>query len=252
MDGAASYGAVPDAVTGSCQGNGDCYVLAVSAPTVRPTPHWDASFREDIAPTAQGQSKAWVLHVGASYQDVPRNNAFYPFIEALLHHGVTGGCSASDYCSLLPNTRDQMSVFVLTAREGASYSPPACVPGSEVFLDVPASSPFCRWIEELARRRVVGGCGGSNYCPSSPVTREQMAVFVLRTLDPALVPPACATPMFTDVPASSPFCRWIEELARRGVVSGCGGGDYCPGSIVTREQAAVFLSVTFGLSVCGP
>jgi hypothetical protein len=31
--------------------------------------------------------------------------------------------------------------------------------------------------------------------------------------------------MFADVPLSS-FCRWIE-LARRGVVSGCGGGNCC-------------------------
>ena len=58
--------------------------------------------------------------------------------------------------------------------------------------------------------------------------------------------------MFTDVPPSSPFCRWVEELARRGVVSGCGGGAYCPGAAVTREQMAVFLSVTFGLTLYGP
>jgi hypothetical protein len=43
-----------------------------------------------------------------------------------------------------------------------------------------------------------------------------MAVFVLRTLEPALSPPACTTPMYNDVPATSGFCRWIEELTRRG------------------------------------
>jgi len=77
-------------------------------------------------------------------------------------------------------------------------------------------------------------------------------VFVLRTLDPALTPPACSTPVFSDVPASSPFCRWIEELARRGIVSGCGGGNYCPTAPVTREQMSVFLGVTFGLTLYGP
>ena len=102
-------------------------------------------------------------------------------------------------------------------------------------------------MEELTRRGVTGGCGGPNYCPSAAVSRDQMAVFVLRTLDPALSPPACTTPMFTDVPASSPFCRWVEELARRGVTSGCGGGNYCPSAPITREQMAVFLSVAFGL-----
>jgi hypothetical protein len=121
-----------------------------------------------------------------------------------------------------------------------------------MFNDVPASSPFCRWIEELARRGVAGGCGGGAFCPGSAVTREQMAVVVLRTLDPALSPPACTTPVYPDVPASSPFCRWIEELTRRGVVTGCGGGNYCPIAPVTREQMGVFIGVTFGLTLYGP
>ena len=99
---------------------------------------------------------------------------------------------------------------------------------------------------------MVGGCGGRTYCPTDPVTREQMAVFVLRTLDPALLPPSCGTPVFDDVPASSPFCRWIEELARRGVVAGCGGRSYCPADAVTREQMGVFLGATFGLTLYGP
>ena len=144
-----------------------------------------------------------------------------------------------------------MAVFVLVAKESAAYLPPAC--GTPVFNDVPASSGFCRWIEELARRGVVAGCGGGNYCPSADVTREQMAVFVLTSKEgPAYTPAACgATPMFADVPASNPFCRWIEELARRQVVSGCGGGNYCPTASVTREQMGVFLSQTFGLTLYG-
>jgi hypothetical protein len=127
------------------------------------------------------------------------------------------------------------------------------VGGSEQFADVPASSPFCRWIEELANRGVVSGCGGGNYCPTDPVTREQMAIFVLVTLDPTLNPPPCVagSEEFADVPASSVFCRWIEELFDRGVVSGCGGGNYCPAAPVSREQMSVFLSVTFDLVLYG-
>ena len=125
-----------------------------------------------------------------------------------------------------------------------------------MFADVPASSPFCRWIEELERRGVVAGCGGGNYCPTNPVQRDQMAVFVLRTLDPTLVPPNCVagSETFADVPASSPFCRWGEELLRRGVVAGCQAGppaQYCPFDPVTREQMGVFISVTFGLTLYG-
>ena len=44
----------------------------------------------------------------------------------------------------------------------------------------------------------------------------------------------------------------LEELARRGVVGGCGGGRYCPAALVTREQMAVFLTAGFGLTLYGP
>jgi hypothetical protein len=57
--------------------------------------------------------------------------------------------------------------------------------------------------------------------------------------------------MFNDVPFDNAFCRWIEELARRGVVAGCGGGAYCPLDPVTREQMGVFLTQTFSLTLYG-
>ena len=117
---------------------------------------------------------------------------------------------------------------------------------------MPETSPFCRFIEELAHRGVVGGCAPNQYCGGSPVTREQMAVFVLRTLDPTLDPPACAPPnIFNDMPETSPFCRWVEELANRGIVTGCAPGQYCGSAPVTREQMGVFLSATFGLTLYG-
>jgi hypothetical protein len=85
------------------------------------------------------------------------------------------------------------------------------------------------------------------------VTREQLAVYLLATLEgTGYTPPACGVPAFSDVPASSGFCRWIEELRRRGVVTGCGGSLYCPTSVVGRDQMTVFLTVTFGLTLYGP
>jgi hypothetical protein len=215
----------------------------------RPAQHWDSTALETVAPTSN--TKNWVLHVGDSFTDVVGTSPFYRFVETIFHKGVTGGCGANVYCPGSSTSREQMAVFVLVSKEGAGYTPPACVPPN-LFTDVPETSPFCRYIEELFNRGVVTGCGPSLYCPTTAVSRETMAVFALRTLDPALNPPACPTPsMFGDVPASSPFCRWIEELARRGVVTGCGGGNYCPADPVTREQMGVFLTGTFSLTLYG-
>jgi hypothetical protein len=246
-DAVGSYGSVPAGGTQACI---DCYAVSVAAPAGRPVQHWDARATEVINPGDDGHV-TWTLHVGESFSDVPRSSPFYRFVETLLHRGVTAGCGGPSYCPGSSTTRAQMAPFLLVAQAGAGYAPRDCFT-TPLFADVPMDHLFCRWIEELARRGVTGGCGGGNYCPDDAVSREQMAVFVLRTLDPTLNPPACATPVFSDVPASSPFCRWIEELARRGIVSGCGGGNYCPTQPVTREQMAVFLTGTFGLTLYGP
>jgi len=242
----ANYGTVPDGATVPCTGT--CITGALLG--TRPAGHVDVSVRERILPDALGQDQRWILHVGGSFTDVPPASGFYRFVETLLHRGVTGGCGAAAYCPAAATTREQMAVFALIAKEGPTYLPPACG-ATPMFADVPPASGFCRWIEELARRGVVGGCGGGNYCPSHAVTRDSMSIFVLRTLDPTLAPPACGAPVFADVPASNPFCRWIEELARRGIVSGCGGGNYCPAALVTREQMGVFIGVTFNLTLYG-
>jgi uncharacterized repeat protein (TIGR01451 family) len=249
-DAAADYGTLAAGGSTSCTATGNCYSVSNST-AARPSTHWDSTADEALNPPATGP-KTWTLHIGASFADVPASNIFYRFIETMLHHEVTGGCTATDYCPVSATTREQMAVFVLVSREGPGYSPAACG-AVTIFSDVPASSPFCRWIEELARRQVVAGCGPGLYCPTFAVSREQMSVFVLRTLDPAINPPACVAgaEMFADVPATSPFCRWIEELANRGVVTGCGGGNYCPISDVSREQMSVFLSVTFSLALYG-
>jgi hypothetical protein len=248
QDAVGSYGTIPDGVTAVCT---NCYQVAIGYGGTRPTQHWHATLTETLSPAALGRTKPWALHVGGSFTDVPGGSPYFRFVETIFHAEVTGGCAAGLYCPGALTTREQMAAFVLLAKQGPGYTPPACSPPN-TFADVPETSIFCDVIEELARRGVVGGCGGGLYCPTAAVPREQMPVFALLTLDPALNPPACGTPMFADVPASSPYCRWIEELARRGVVGGCGGGLYCPTAPVTREQMAVFVSGTFGLTLYGP
>ncbi len=112
------------------------------------------------------------------------------------------------------------------------------------FADVPVSSPFHDDIIAIATDGITGGCGGSDYCPTLPVRRDQMAAFLLKAEHgSAYTPPACAG-IFTDVPCPSPFADWIEQLSAEGVTSGCGTGVYCPSQSVTRAQMAVFLLKT--------
>jgi hypothetical protein len=110
------------------------------------------------------------------------------------------------------------------------------------FIDASSAGTFEPFIAKLSANGVTAGCGGNNFCTNSPITRAQMAVFLLvgkRGL--CYSPPPATGTVFGDVPLGSFAASFIEALAANGVTTGCGGGNYCPGSYVTRDQMAVFL-----------
>lgn len=51
-------------------------------------------------------------------------------------------------------------------------------PATATFLNVPTTSPQFKFVEALVAAGITAGCGGGNYCPTLPVTRGQMAVFL--------------------------------------------------------------------------
>jgi len=111
------------------------------------------------------------------------------------------------------------------------------------FLDVPAGNQFHDDIVRLVASEVTVGVGGGLYGVNDPVKRQSMAVFVLKAEHGiCYTPPPCTPPgVFADVPCPSPFADWIEAMAAEGITGGCGGGNFCPGNTVRRDQMAPFL-----------
>jgi S-layer homology domain len=180
------------------------------------------------------------------FYDVPQSNPFHDAIHTIAADGVSAGCGNGDFCPNASVSRAQMAVFLLKAKHGASYAPPAAT--GRVFSDVPAGSFAASWIEELAAEAISSGCGGGSFCPTESVTRAQMAVFLLKALEGAsYAPPPASGSVFSDVPAKAFAASWIEDLAARGITAGCGVGKYCPTSPSARGQMAVFLVRTFSL-----
>ena len=56
------------------------------------------------------------------------------------------------------------------------------MPPAPTFADVPDSDPFYPFIEALAASGITGGCGTGIFCPSAPLKRGQMAVFLSKAL----------------------------------------------------------------------
>jgi hypothetical protein len=133
-----------------------------------------------------------------------------------------------------PPTGPEFNAFMLITTTLGPYN----------FYDVPPSSPYYPFVYLIAKNGITAGCGTGYFCPNDPVTRAQMAVFLLRgEHGSAYAPPACTPPgAFGDVPCPSGFAvNWIEQLHNEGITGGCGGGNYCPNDAATRAQMAVFL-----------
>jgi hypothetical protein len=114
------------------------------------------------------------------FSDVATSFWAASWIEQLYQDGLTTGCSTNPlrYCPSDTVSRAEMAVFLLRAKHGAAYQPP---PATGVFGDVPVNYWAAPWIEQLAEEGITTGCGGGSYCPTNPVTRWQMALFLVRT-----------------------------------------------------------------------
>ena len=190
--------------------------------------------------------------VRPTFDDVACSSSQRSYIEALVREGITSGCSTSPprYCPDASITRAQMAVFIIRAMGETPYNKP-----TPTFTDVPASHSAYGYIERMYALGITGGCSTSpmRYCPDSPVTRSQMAVFLCRATQQAPLIPG--SPTFADVPSSASFYGYVERLADAAswggtaVTSGCAVGPprlYCPYSPVTRGQMAVFLMRAYG------
>jgi hypothetical protein len=110
------------------------------------------------------------------FNDVPTDHWAAAWIKQLNADGITGGCGDGNFCPNQVVNRAQLAVMLLRAEHGNDYTPPAA---SGLFNDVPADHWAAPWIEQLVAEGLTGGCGNNNFCPNQPVTRAQMAVFLV-------------------------------------------------------------------------
>ncbi len=175
-----------------------------------------------------------------TFADVTPNAYYFDAVNLLAGKHITSGCATNAYCPGQIITRDQMAVFIVRSIYGSDNFPISPV---QHFTDVSPSTFGYQWIQKMYELGITTGCGnGTTYCPTSQVTRDQMAVFIIRarygsgtafTYNP--------TPVFADVPTGDFAFKWVQRMAQDGITTGCAVNSYCPSSPVTRGDMAVFI-----------
>ena len=109
-------------------------------------------------------------------------------------------------------------------------------------------------VDAMEALGVFGGTGcadGSGLCPSEPLRRWEMAVWLVRVLDDD--EPQRHVSRFDDVDAANWWTPYTERLAALSVTKGCKTKPlrFCPDIAVNRGQMAAFLVRAFELDA-GP
>jgi len=134
---------------------------------------------------------------GASYTPPPAAHYFSdmpvagkewmePWVDQVYREGITTGCGTSPliFCPENSVTRAAMAVFLLRAKYGSSYTPPAL---SHFFSDLPVAGKEWQeaWVDQVYREGVTSGCGYAPliFCPEDPVKRQAMAAFIVRAFN---------------------------------------------------------------------
>lgn len=111
---------------------------------------------------------------GQSFVDVDPGTVHQFNIEAIRHAAITQGCGGSRYCPQATVTRGEMASFLARARNLPLGD------GTTRFRDVTDGSTHAAAIEAIAAAGYTGGCDTGRFCPDQPVSRAEMASFLVR------------------------------------------------------------------------
>ena len=186
---------------------------------------------------------------GGEVGPVEDGGVHQPAIDALRQHypglfdgtGCDGGLCAGE-----PLLRWEMAVWLVRVLDGADPPTEQITETATRFADVDDGvwwAPHAYLLDQLG---VTGGCatGPLRFCPTSAVTRGQMASFLVRAFNLGGI----GWTDFVDTSGNTHEAS-IQNLAVAGVTTGCRTGPprFCPDRSVTRGQMATFLVRALGL-----
>ena len=137
------------------------------------------------------------------------------------------------------------TVMIASAAAPATGQEPG--EATDGYGDVEPGSAHEANISDLADEGVFEGTECEDgFCPSAPIQRWTMAVWLVRIIDGGDV---SGPSRFADVPSDVWWAGYVERLAELDITSGCATGParFCPTQTVTRAQMASFLVQAFDL-----
>ena len=170
------------------------------------------------------------------FRDIPQN-AWYreDAVEAAIR-GLVKGTDSFTFSGSSPVTR-AMAVTMLYRAASATDTD-----GSNDFTDVPSDSWFAPAVAWAARQEIVNGMGKNRFCPNLDITREQLAVMLMRYAAYAGLNLPEGSVQAPDAHEVSAYAvEAVGQAQRLGILQGDPDGSIRPGDTLTRAECVTML-----------
>ncbi|MHA7967661.1 rhamnogalacturonan lyase family protein [Paenibacillus sp. CAU 1782] len=175
-----------------------------------------------------------ILQIQRSFEDVAPTFWGYPAIRALSAKGIASGTGGNRFAPDREVTRAEFAaLLVRSLRLDMNVQ--------STFRDVSPVSWYAKEVAVAHQAGIIQGYGDGLFRPDAPISREQMAVMMLRAYGLASDEDRLPETEKTAFKDNSSISPWAEEAVRRlhavGWIEGRGGNRYAPQESLTRAES---------------
>ncbi|WP_342528146.1 S-layer homology domain-containing protein [Chryseomicrobium sp. FSL W7-1435] len=171
---------------------------------------------------------------GHSFSDVPQTNVHYDNILNLSGRDIVSGYPDGTYRPANHLTRAEAAVILSNALmlDTTDYEDPE-------FSDLKEGAWYYDEVAALTELGILNGYGNGKFGPNDKLTRAQMASIL--TFAYNLYAPATTQIPFNDVPTTSWYFSFVQNLYFYDVTAGTTATTYSPNAFVRRDAMASFV-----------
>lgn len=165
-----------------------------------------------------------------TYTDVPTTHPAYTDVMFLVELGVVP--KTTSYGLNKTVTREDVAVMMAKALRLEN------TPIQTTFRDIPATHRAAGYIQSAVDAGVIKGYTDRTFRPNEPVTRGQMAAFLVRgfKLD------TFSASKFKDVTQSMAFYDDVRLLVGTNITNGYSDGTFRPNAVLKKDQVSMFMA----------
>ncbi|MBO2944374.1 S-layer homology domain-containing protein [Paenibacillus sp. F411] len=189
-----------------------------------------------------------VLEVRKAYDDLSDSHWASSSIEELSAKQIVNGMTARTFQPDTVLTRAQFTQMLIKLLHVTQKSNALAPASSEPFEDVQPTAWYAKSIAAAQEAELIAGVSVTQFAPEQPVTREQMAVMLVRAAQRMELTQASRSGtgedetsfkyMFNDVVDRGWSGEWIQQAAELKLMQGRAAGVFAPMEPTTRAEAS--------------